>query len=401
MNVMGKITQILVMLSLIIFGCNVDEENPVTTGSTPTIEKINMQDKWNTLSSNKYKIEVHVNDPQGLSNISRVIMTVRNSSLDIVFEDSLYDDGSFYNKESGDVFAGDGVYSNRYRPLDITGSSDEEEYTFQFIVIDEQNNEGQVLDEPVVMGPNSRPQILAISVPDTLPTDYSDAIFSITVADSNGIDDILMACFESENLQENYTKFEENLYNDGDLENHGDAVAGDSIYSIRVSPGFVSGKQGLYDLYFYVQDSYNERNVDTAKSTIRIINWPPVFGDITLPQSINVPVSGFNQALMTAVVSDPEGLTDIDSVYFYSVKPDSSLANSGFPFILVDNGLSFNINNPLIEAGDLTAGDGVYSFTLIVDSNTTPGTYRFRFFIRDKAGNLAGPEVRTLNIISN
>ena len=72
-----------------------------------------------------------------------------------------------------------------------------------------------------------------------------------------------------------------------------------------------------------------------------------------------------NRELITAEVSDPEGLADIDSVYFFSMKPDSAFALGGQPLIMVDNGLPYNPGGNLwIETGDETAGDGIYSLSI-------------------------------------
>jgi len=102
---------------------------------------------------------------------------------------------------------------------------------------------------------------------------------------------------------------------------------------------------------------------------------------------------------MSVEVADAQGLADIDSVYFYSLRPDSTWANNGIPLLLVDNGLQFDPGNPIIETGDEEAGDGKYSFSLIVESDFELGTYTFFIYIRDKAGNLVGPQSRQITII--
>ncbi|MHB2153205.1 hypothetical protein ACX8XN_02260 [Calditrichota bacterium GD2] len=111
---------------------------------------------------------------------------------------------------------------------------------------------------------------------------------------------------------------------------------------------------------------------------------------VSVPDSIQVPPAGFfHKALVTAAVADSNGLDDVDSVYFYSKKPDGSLANNGLPLVMVDNGKPFNINNPWEEAGDETAGDGIYSLTILIDNSAQTGRYYFTFYMRDKAGNLS------------
>jgi hypothetical protein len=158
------------------------------------------------------------------------------------------------------------------------------------------------------------------------------------------------------------------LYNDGDFENHGDLIAGDSIFSTRILPDFLAYKDGAFNLIFHVEDTYEEENRNEAKHLIYIGNLFSRFVTFDIPDVILIPPGSgeFNRELMTAEVTDPEGLADIDSVYFFSLKPDSSLANNGQPFIMVDNGLPYNAGNPLIETGDETSGDGIYSLSLLV-----------------------------------
>ena len=400
-----KIQPHLFMLVIIIFsiGCN-KEDNPVSLGIVPSITKLELQDKWNIRATLIYKIEVWAKDPQGISNLSGVQMIVSESSSgNQIFTDSLYDDGAYYYINDGDVLAGDGVYSNKYRPADINQALKEAEYMFQFIAIDKQHNESQVLEYPVFFGPNNRPQVQEISAPDIIPSGSQDIIFSISASDSDGTDDIIIAFFESENIEKGYKKFEQYLYNDGDLTNHGDVTAGDSVFSTKINSDFLSGKQGRYNLLFYVEDSFGERNAETAAHEVVIGNQPGEFLQINVPETMNIPTTEgeYNRELMTAEVLDPDGLADIDSVYFYSLKPDSTYANDGLPILLVDNGLPFNISNAGLEAGDLVAGDGTYSFSILTYHDTVTGLYTFSFFIRDKAGNLTGPVSKTINILGN
>ena len=76
-------------------------------------------------------------------------------------------------------------------------------------------------------------------------------------------------------------------------------------------------------------------------------------------------------------------------------------ANNGLPILLLDNGLPFNQNNPGVEVGDVQAGDGIYSFTLILDPSAQIGTYRFSFYVRDRAGNLSAENITELQVITS
>ncbi len=131
----------------------------------------------------------------------------------------------------------------------------------------------------------------------------------------------------------------------------------------------------------------NDSGTDSGKEEKNVpgkILW------VSVPDSIQIPPAGyFNKALVTAAVSDSNGLDDVDSVYFYSRKPDGTLANDGKPLVMVDNGKPFKITNPWEEAGDEQAGDGIYSLTILIDNSAQTGTYYFTFYMRDKGGNLS------------
>jgi hypothetical protein len=400
---MNKLLLSIISIVLLIWIVSCSEETiPVSTGEKPVISEVNVPGFWNTHSERLYKTEVWVNDPQGPGNLSGVYLTVHEvSGNNQIFADSLYDDGAYFNKSDGDVLAGDGVFSNQFPATAVTKNSSQTEFIFRFIAIDKQNNVSQEKEMTVTFSANSPPEINQIFAPDSLSYLDEAVVFSISVSDSDGIDDITRAYFESEDPVRQITRFGQTLYNDGNFESHGDLVEGDSIFSARIFPNFLVGKKGDYNLIFHVVDNNEEENTREAIQSIYIENYQSEFVDFNIPESMMIPAdSGFvNIGLMQVEVDDPEGIVDIDSVYFYSLKPDSNLAQNGLPFIMVDNGLPFNLNNPLVETGDETAEDGIYSLSLLVYYGSLPGTYTFSFYIRDWAGNLTGPVKRTIELI--
>jgi len=373
------IVSILLLSIIWIIGCS-EETNPVIPGSNPVISKVNMKDRWNTQSSGFYKTEVWVIDPQGPGDLAGVSLSVREiSGGKEIFTDSLYDDGAHFYPQDGDVLAGDGVYSNQLQVVDISQYSNQTEFVFQFTAFDKQNHASHIRETTVVFSPNSPPVIHKIVAPDSISHSSENSIFSIIVSDSNGIDDISRAYFESKNLTGGFTQYEQQLFNDGDYEKNGDLIAEDSIFSIRISKDFLVAKKGLYNLNFYVEDENEDQNKNEAVHLIVIENFESHFLSFNLPDSILIPPGSgnFNRELMTVEVSDTEGLADIDSVYFYSLKPDSALANNGRPLLMVDNGLPYNPNNPLIETGDEVDGDGIFSLSLLVYNLSKPVWFRW------------------------
>jgi len=377
-----KITFSILMISFLI-GCSKDN-NPVQVGSNPVIEKISIRQKWNVQSAAFNKIEVTVQDPQGFANLATVIFSVTLSgSSTPIFQDSLYDDGAYFNQNDGDVLAGDGVFSNKFSADNITPSKTTGDYIFSFTAIDRDRNVSSPKVETVVFGINARPEILKVSAPDTFKSGVSGAVFAVTVSDSDGIDDITDVWFNSSGFGDQI-----HFFNDGDFANHGDEFAADSIYSVNLDSTFGAAKAGMYNIQYHIKDSFDETNLIIPSSPIYIENKTGKIISLSVPDTMHRPAANFHHRLLTAKVTDPQGLADIDSVYFFSLRPDTVLANKGNPILLVDNGLPFNIFNPAVEVGDQDEGDGIYSFSLIAFDTTKTGTYKFSFYMRDKAGNL-------------
>ncbi|MBD3225066.1 MAG: hypothetical protein GF313_10085 [Caldithrix sp.] len=127
---------------------------------------------------------------------------------------------------------------------------------------------------------------------------------------------------------------------------------------------------------------------------------------ISMPDSLQKPQpSQYTFGLIEATVQDPDGLNDVDSVYFFSLKPNGQYGNDGQPIRMVDNGKSFNYGKlGELYYGDKQSGDGVYSFPMLVfssdnpDLDTKPGTYIFTFYMRDKAGNLSEANTDSIEV---
>jgi hypothetical protein len=381
--------------------CN-EETNPLATGDVPVISEVRLAANWSTSFAGSYKTEVWVKDPQGPGNLNGVYLTVHERSGDKeIFSDSLYDDGAHFNPKDGDVIAKDGVFSNRFLASEVIKNSSQNEVVFRFIAYDKQNNVSQQSEKIVTFSPNSPPVINQIFAPDSLSFIDENVIFSITASDSDGIEDIVRAYFQSEKPGKGVIRYEQDLYNDGDFENNGDLDAADSTFSTRITKNFLVAKKGIYNLIFHVQDVSEAQNVTEAKHQIYIENFESQFIEINTPNELAIPTEPNQQIreLITAEVSDPEGLADIDSVYFFSLKPDSTLAQGGLPFVMVDNGLPFNPEgNIFVETGDEEYGDGIYSLSIFSDFSSNPGEYTFLFYIRDRAGNLTGPVERIIRL---
>lgn len=382
---------VLFTLLIFIIACDSDKD-PVQTPSAPVIEKISIRETWNISSTVPNTIEVFCKDGDGLSDLAAVTFTVqRQTDNTQIYSDSLYDDAAWVHSGDGDVVAGDGVFTNRFSTGQFQSPAVEGNFLFTFTAYDKSGRSSQIESVEVMFGSNSAPQILTVAIPDTFFSGATNNQFMASVTDSNGLADISEVLFEVREEGSSNILAGDQLFDDGDLVAHGDQFAGDGNYAAQPQPSLAAGKQGAYEIRFTASDRFDESSRKWAAGTVYIENEGGQVTEVSVADTMHRP-SGpnvFNRKLLTATVSDPQQLADVDSVYFFSLKPDSTLANGGNPILLVDNGKPFNINNPAEEAGDEQPGDGIYSFSLLVFSGTQPGVYRFSFYMRDAVGHLS------------
>ncbi len=143
-------------------------------------------------------------------------------------------------------------------------------------------------------------------------------------------------------------------------------------------------------------------------------NTPPRIEKISMPESITVGAipSKDSSFLITANIFDSDGINDINKVYFYSLKPDSTLARCGDSFTMEDDGGEKDLNPPYnVRSGDLIAGDGIFSLkvqllTYSINTRCPPpdtlwtqrGTYTFTFHAIDKSGALSDSVSQTIKV---
>ena len=170
------------------------------------------------------------------------------------------------------------------------------------------------------------------------------------------------------------------LFDNGDITVNGDTAKADNQFSNKfpLSGSFVTGN---IKIQFYVKnDAGNSRlmAVHYVKFSPGVPNEAPVISDLVAPDSavIGTPDS---LIVITLKVQDANGLKDISSVYFNSyIPPDGNLAHNN-PTYLTDDG----------QNGDKTAGDGIYTVTVVLPYNAPKGQFRWEFFAKDRSGALS------------
>lgn len=183
------------------------------------------------------------------------------------------------------------------------------------------------------------------------------------------------------------------MLDNGDIQNFGDTTAGDKIYSGKILLSSVY-PNGRYRVEFFVVD-LNSTAKNVAQHNFNYYNgqenFPPVISDLTAPDSLKL-TDEIQLVKLSIKVWDPNGLNDIETVYFNTFLPNGN-PSSGNPFLMYDNGNS-------IDHGDETAGDGIYSRIIQLPPSTPSGIYRFEFEARDREGEISNKIIHNLHVVN-
>ena len=205
--------------------------------------------------------------------------------------------------------------------------------------------------------------------------------FSIKFSTAIGLKKVSMNIFSPFNEKINDSEIE--LFDNGNFANNGDSVSNDLRYSNKFlfSSNFDNGTYNIE--YKILIDDGNSKIIaaqhfvyDNGKS-----NTPSVISNLIQQDSVQRNV----QFSFSVMVSDPDGLNDINNVYYELYMPDgtkivNSQGISKFP--MFDDGNSSS-------NGDVTANDGRYTVFLTFPGTVTTGSWKFDFTAQDKAGHLS------------
>ncbi|MEJ2105301.1 MAG: hypothetical protein P8X47_12105 [Ignavibacteriaceae bacterium] len=151
---------------------------------------------------------------------------------------------------------------------------------------------------------------------------------------------------------------------------------------------------GKYNVKFSVT-GFDGINKEVASSSFYFNNGqdnvPPVISNLIMPDS----VQAGGTILYTVEVSDSNGLSDVESVFYEVYNPDgikvvNSQGISEFP--MFDDGNTQ-------ENGDVTAGDGIYTVVLTFPVSAQTGTWRFEFQARDRSKTLSNKIIHNIVVL--
>lgn len=151
---------------------------------------------------------------------------------------------------------------------------------------------------------------------------------------------------------------------------------GGSSFARDVDISISAGETGVYSILVYAVDASGALSDEVrGMLTVGGTGEPPVLVSVSAPDTISRPPPGDPPTLLlvTATVTDPDGLGNINEVTFWNV----SNPNTRFP--MFDDG-RFD------ESGDETADDGVYSAVVSIESTNEPATNTLAFQASDRSG---------------
>lgn len=137
-----------------------------------------------------------------------------------------------------------------------------------------------------------------------------------------------------------------------------------------------AGEIGVYTVLVFAEDREGMlSNQVRGMMHVSAEGAPPVISMVVAPDTLRRPMPGEPSALLEliAVVSDPDGLSNIASVEFWNV------ARPGTKIGMFDEGTD----------GDAEAADGRYTRIVQINSSNEPGVTTLAFQARDRAGLLS------------
>ncbi len=348
---------IFAILSLFFIGCSSTNKN-----DNPEVYNLIAPNFIPIGFADTVYLHLSVRDPQGLDDIDIVYFTIERPDGSLEPDTYyMYDDGL-----NGDLTAGDGEYSFGISGPDT--SSQTGDYIYHFSAKDNGNLQANTIHKIITVDLSANPYVYDLIAPDYLQNGFPGIIvLSVSVSDPQGLDSIDKVYFRIKLPDDSFRP--ETLFMTDDGQG-GDMVAGDGLYSCGLSGPTFSEQNGDHVFYFTaVDDDGNQAN--TIEKTMPIDERPnPYVYDLSAPDSL---LKGSLEIYYLFLnVWDPQGLDDIDSVYFTVTRPDGT--SNEVHFYMHDDGL----------LGDSTSGDG--AFTLGIQAPSTEnqsGNYTFHFTARD------------------
>lgn len=231
----------------------------------------------------------------------------------------------------------------------------------------------------VIENLNPEYQVVLVTPSDSIRFNPLDSLINVRIAlnSATNIQSVFCDVYAADNTKLNSSPLA--LLDNGKSEN-GDDVAGDFSFANKIALSEFY-PNGIYNIKYFVTDA-SATTKQVALGTFKYdngqANIAPVIFDVFVDPDTAV-VTDTTIILTSINVSDQNGLSDIDKVYFVVYRPNGT--TSGSQNLMFDDGLQIH--------GDQTAGDGIYSLVIEIYSTNTKGTYRLEFQAKDRGAKLS------------
>ena len=367
---------------LLLSGCN-DKIPTQVVSQDPQIVLIQAPSQAYQFPATRLGIHVRADDPQGVSTLAGVDLTIRKiNTAATVTKFAMRDDGL-----SGDILAGDGQY---FLPVDTAlVHSQTGDFTLEAIAKDQdgQTSESKLDTLTILAGrENLAPRLLSFSIPKTITGDSAYApIFRATASDVDGLASLRFVRVEFFPPAFPKPTLIDSLFDDG---KNSDGAARDGVFGRAIPTAKFCG-EGTFSVVLRAIDATNAESpalVDLLNVRRRGVNLPPTVSNLSAPTTISRNRTP-NTYTLSVLVNDPNCIADLKRVFFNTFLPNGN-PSSGNPFVMRDDG----------KEGDAVAADGRYALTIQITTQNATGVYRFEFQAEDKTGALSNKITQNITV---
>jgi len=356
------------ILLLILTQCTMKDPVKPVTGEVPILGTFNTPDSVLLADLSQTRISIRVTDPQGYDDIQSVCLTITESNSEIA-QDTLTDDGL-----AGDIIPHDGIFSLPLNPQHFQERAGTYRLILQAFDVDGHESDTLSAVFHVLSGDlNHPPNLTEPVLPDTLIRQMLPQVFfSVHVTDEEGFTDVDSVWCDLY-LPRSPAPFKRiRLKDDGAS---GDAAASDGIFSLEIDLSSEIRIPGDYLVRIQASDHAGALSPALVETIIvSLPNEPPVLSNLNAPAVVSRNLG--EPFAISIEVDDPQGLDDIERVYFNVTKPDGE-PSGGNPFRMYDDG-------DTVENGDEIAGDGIFTILIVISPSNDAGTYQFDFYAEDR-----------------
>ena len=367
---------------LLLSGCN-DKIPTQVVSQDPQIVLIQAPSQAYQFPATRLGIHVRADDPQGVSTLAGVDLTIRKiNTAATVTKFAMRDDGL-----SGDILAGDGQY---FLPVDTALVHNQTgDFTLEAIAKDQdgQTSESKLDTLTILAGrENLAPRLLSFSIPKTITGDSAYApIFRATASDVDGLASLRFVRVEFFPPAFPKPTLIDSLFDDG---KNNDGAARDGVFGRAIPTAKFCG-EGTFSVVLRAIDATNAESpalVDLLNVRRRGVNLPPTVSNLSAPTTISRNRTP-NTYTLSVLVNDPNCIADLKRVFFNTFLPNGN-PSSGNPFVMRDDG----------KEGDAVAADGRYALTIQITTQNATGVYRFEFQAEDKTGALSNKITQNITV---